>query len=102
LSVLQNAAEAIDAEGTITVTARTDGEKVVVEVSDDGRGIHEDLLDGVFEIGFGKQSGRIGMQLGLPMSKRHLDEIGGSIAIESGEGTGTKVRITVSAGEDTT
>ena len=35
------------------------------------------------------------MKLGLPMCKRHLDEISGQIAVESKESEGTVVQIKV-------
>jgi signal transduction histidine kinase len=95
LSVLQNAVDAIDDTGSIEVSASAAGETFVVTITDDGRGMPAHQLEGIFELGFSKQAGRIGMRLGLPMSKRHLDEMGGQIAIESTDGAGTTVRISL-------
>jgi signal transduction histidine kinase len=95
LSVLQNAAQAIGERGTIRLGVSVDGEALAVVVADTGRGIPASQLAGLFDIGLTKKEGRVGMQLGLPMSKRHLDEIGGSIALDSIEGEGTTVRIVV-------
>ena len=49
----------------------------------------------IFEIGFTTKKGRIGMQLGLAVSKRHLDEIAGKINIKSQLNIGTSVAIQV-------
>lgn len=36
------------------------------------------------------------MPMDLPMSKRHIEEMGGDIFVQSEEGEGTTVRISVS------
>lgn len=93
LSVLQNAVHAMDGRGTIRVTATRRPASVALEITDTGRGIPASQLPHLFDVGFTQRAGRVGMQLGLPMSKRHIDEIGGRIDIESTEGDGTTVRI---------
>ena len=97
LCVLKNAVEAIDDEGTVRIEARAVEDRVVVTVVDDGRGIPHERLSGIFDIGFSTQAGRVGMRLGLPMCKRHLEEMGGRITIESDDGAGTRVQITLPA-----
>lgn len=98
LSLVRNAVEAIDERGEIAVRVTRDEGRAVVQIQDTGRGIPQDKLQGIFDIGFTKQAGKIGMQLGLPMSKRYVDEIDGTIDIVSTPGEGTTVRVSLPLG----
>ena len=92
-NILQNAIQSIEGKGKINVSVATNNKTIFIEISDTGRGIPASQLASVFEINFTKQSGKIRMKQGLPISKRHLDEISGKIIIESKEGEGTIVGI---------
>ena len=96
LHLLQNAAEAMaDRDtGSLSVAARSDGETLTITIADDGRGMDEQKLAGLFEFGFTeKEGGRVGLRLGLPSSKRWVEEIGGSIDVSSVAGKGTTVAV---------
>ncbi len=94
LNLLSNAADAIDGEGAIQVTAELHGERVTVAVRDTGRGIPEARQGQLFDLGFTtKADGRVGMRLGLPSSKRWVEELGGTLEIDSEEGKGTNVQV---------
>jgi signal transduction histidine kinase len=98
LNLLQNAAAAIDGCGAITIEVSRRGNKVLLEIRDDGRGIPADVLEGVFDYGFTtKKGGRVGLHLGLPLSKRWVEEIGGRLALASTEGEGTTVEVLLPA-----
>ena len=47
----------------------------------------------IFDLGFTRKAERVGLRLGLPMSKRSVEEIGGQRTVESVEGKGTTVRM---------
>ncbi len=68
-----------------------DGDSVRLEITDDGTGIRPEVLDRIFEPSFTTKSSGTG--LGLPIVKRVVDDLGGTIKIESGEGNGTTVVI---------
>ena len=94
LNLLSNAADAIDGEGEIRVKGERQGERVVLEVSDSGRGITPSLQEHLFELGFTTRAdGRVAMRLGLPSSKRWVEELGGTLEVESQQGQGTRIRI---------
>jgi two-component system, NtrC family, sensor kinase len=94
LNLLNNAADAIPDRGEIRVRARLDGERVEILVEDTGCGIEPGQLEHLFELGFTtRASGRVSMRLGLPSSKRWVEELGGELSIESTEGEGTRVRV---------
>ncbi|MBK5200288.1 MAG: response regulator [Spirochaetaceae bacterium] len=68
-----------------------------IEVQDQGIGMSEDELENVFNPFFRSNNKLVnnveGTGLGLAIAKRHIDEIGGSIKIESVQGHGTKTII---------
>jgi signal transduction histidine kinase len=92
-NLLDNAVKFNRPGGSIRVTVSTDGETVIVEVSDTGHGIPEADLPYVFEEFFRssmKATRRIhGTGLGLAIVKRMVDGYGGRIEVQSKEGEGT-------------
>jgi len=94
LNLLTNAADAIPDRGEIRVRARRDGERVEILVEDTGRGIEAEVLEHLFELGFTTRAdGRVSMRLGLPSSKRWVEELGGELTVESREAGGTRIRV---------
>ncbi|HUL93767.1 MAG TPA: PAS domain S-box protein [Burkholderiales bacterium] len=83
--------------GTVTVSARTDGDLLVeLAVRDDGRGIPEADLRRVFDPFFTTRMGRGGTGLGLPICHSIVtDTLGGTIRIASRPGEGTRVIVRI-------
>ena len=96
LNLILNAAQAVDegaaAKSEVGVRAYPDGEYVVVEVQDAGRGIPGHLLPRIFEPFFTTKGGD-GTGLGLAISHRIVTRLGGRIEVESVEGEGTLFRV---------
>jgi signal transduction histidine kinase len=102
LSLVANAADAVGRRrgegGRIRITTRNDpsGNRVILLVRDEGRGVPRDLLPRVFEAGFTtKGRGREG--LGLTTCRRIAEEAGGTIELASEPGRGTTVTIALPA-----
>lgn len=97
MNLLQNAIQAIAGRGTITVTTRPDGDGVTVAVADSGHGISPDDLPNIFRLGFTTRGGELGSGIGLPLSRRIVEEHGGTIRVASaaGEGATFTVRLPV-------
>ncbi len=93
MNLIHNAAQAMDAGGTLTVRTRPDGDGVRVEIEDTGRGIAPGDLARIFEAGFTTKGGRVGMGLGLAISRQIVDQHGGRIEAESSPGQGTVFRV---------
>jgi signal transduction histidine kinase len=90
--------------GTVAVSgAASDGE-IVVAVADTGQGIPEKYLPSVFDEFFRvKEDGAKkteGTGLGLPIAKRIVSEMGGSIELESQAGVGSTFRVHLPAWRD--
>ncbi len=92
LALLSNAVEAMPKGGRITVTGRAiDDRRLRLEVADTGPGIHPDKLKRVFELFFTTKSSGTG--LGLAVAKKIVERHGGTIAVESEVGKGTRFTI---------
>lgn len=92
LNVLRNALEAMKPSGgDIIVRTMKQGEHVCVEVEDNGDGIDQERLEKVFEVYYSTKKG--GSGLGLPISRRIIQEHDGTIQIDSTRGEGTLIRI---------
>ncbi len=75
----------------ISITERDD--RVLVRVSDNGTGMSSETLEKVFVPYFTTKPQGAGDGLGLPICRSVITRHGGTIAIESQEGAGTKVTI---------
>lgn len=98
-NLVRNAADAIDRqEGRISITAhRAKGEWIVIEVSDNGKGIDPKIRKDIFRPGFSTK--QRGWGLGLSLAKRIVEEYhGGKIAVKesSAEGTTFSIRLPAS------
>lgn len=99
LNLVTNAAQATpDEGGTITVrTALHGADHVMVEVSDNGHGIPEELLSKIFDPFFTtKQVGK-GTGLGLSIVYKIVESHGGRIEVDSKQGVGTRFRVILPA-----
>lgn len=96
-NLLQNSLTALHGRGVITIDARRRGERIEVELADDGVGIEPERLPELFNFGFTQKHGRVGLRLGLPTSKLTVTELGGEISIHSVPGQGTSVRLSLPA-----
>jgi signal transduction histidine kinase len=96
VNVLQNAREALDGKGTVTVATRYgDNYSVVVTIQDDGPGIPSDQLTRIFEPYFTTKEKGTG--LGLAIVKHNTEIYGGTVQVESELGKGTCFTIALPA-----
>ena len=94
-NLLTNAAKFTEPGGAITVSARAEGDAIVVEVQDTGVGIEPALLPRVFEAfaqgGQGSDRARGGLGLGLTIVKSLVELHGGTVeALSEGPGRGAR------------
>jgi signal transduction histidine kinase len=94
-AVVHNAIEAVDDGGHVTVCGRATGGMAEIEVADDGRGMDAATLRRAFDPFFsGREAGR-GIGLGLPKAWRLIELNGGTVAVDSRPGGGTRVTVAV-------
>jgi two-component system OmpR family sensor kinase len=100
--VLENAVKATDDGDTISVECRShDAGRLVIEVSDEGRGIRAEDLPRIFDRFTRVETDRArsngGTGLGLSITKAIVEAHGGSIEVESEAGRGTTFRVILDA-----
>lgn len=103
LNLLINSADSIeemretnpDYPGRIVVCARPlgEGKRLLVEITDNGKGIPDDIMNKVFDPFFTTKPVGKGTGLGLSVSLNIIQEHGGEMEILSQPGIGTTVRI---------
>jgi two-component system, NtrC family, nitrogen regulation sensor histidine kinase NtrY len=89
VNLFKNALQAIpqDRIGRIRIGLKHSGDSYVFMISDNGTGIPEHLRHKMFEPNFTTKSS--GMGLGLAMSKKVIENMGGDISFETVEGQGS-------------
>jgi signal transduction histidine kinase len=93
MNLVVNACQAIPGEGDIWIRTRPDGDRVFVEVEDNGQGIPPQNLNKVFEPFFTTKPVGDGTGLGLSISYGIIQQHNGTISVSSREGQGTLFRI---------
>ena len=89
LNLLSNSVDAFDGRpGNILISTRLEGQNVAVRVKDDGKGIPRAKMAKIFQPFFTTKGSR-GTGLGLSMTRRYIEDMGGIITVESTEGEGT-------------
>jgi PAS domain S-box-containing protein len=83
-NIIDNAIDATDGRGTLTIRTRQAGEQVLVEIEDNGCGIPEEHLTRIFEPFYTTKPQGSGTGLGLDTAWRIVtEEHGGTIEVDS-------------------
>lgn len=99
LNLLNNAREAMDGGGAITITTKLRGPGVVLEVSDNGPGIPPEALPKIFDPFYTTKPQGTG--LGLSVTYKIIRDHRGTIDVQSRPGQGTTFVLTFpAAGEE--
>lgn len=95
MNLLVNAAHAIDDFGEIRLRTRQEGDTVIIQIEDTGRGISQDNIHRIFEPFFTTKPIGQGTGLGLSLSFNIIEKHSGRIDVQSTPGQGTCFRITL-------
>lgn len=92
-NLCKNAVDAMEGQGTIQITAHADERLIIIDVSDNGKGITSQNLQDVFNPGYTTK--KRGWGLGLSLAKRIVEEYhhGKIYVLASERGKGTTFRI---------
>jgi two-component system, NtrC family, sensor kinase len=97
-NLVTNALQATEPGGRVTVSTSRVGDHVEVSVADTGSGIPADRLGAIFEDFVTTK--RRGLGLGLAISKRIVEQLDGTITVESEIGRGTTFTMRFPARDD--
>ena len=89
LNLINNAAQAIGQDGTITVTSRVGDAGIEIRVRDNGSGIPASVLPHIFDAYFSTKPEGQGTGIGLSIAREIVENHGGTIAVESTSEQGT-------------
>ena len=90
-NLIVNAIEATSPGGTIAVSTQDTGDRVRISVRDTGLGIPQERLAAIFEDFHTTK--RRGLGLGLAISRKIVEQLGGTISVDSKVGDGTTFTI---------
>ena len=96
LNLIDNALDAMPISGHLTVNARREGARVIVNVIDDGPGIPAEVLPRVFEQFFTTKPSGEGTGLGLDIARQLVRQHDGEITVTSVPGR-TEFRVSLLA-----
>ena len=111
LNLVKNAAQAMNDQGSLTITTRIEtdfhirevgkerGKLIWVDIEDDGVGIQEENLPHIFSPFFTTKNNGTG--LGLAICYRIIKEHGGLIRVESREGHGAIFKVSLLVADET-
>ncbi|MDD9945002.1 MAG: tetratricopeptide repeat protein [Myxococcales bacterium] len=96
LTVMQNAVQAIEGQGVVSVETGVEGDgngpvQVLVTIRDTGRGMSEEQVAHLFDVGWSEEGARTKMRFGLSAAYTTMQQHGGSIEVESQLERGTQV-----------
>jgi signal transduction histidine kinase/ActR/RegA family two-component response regulator len=100
LNLLINAAHAVgddNRSGLIRVAVRSSGDRVVVSIADNGPGMSPGIAARIFDPFFSTKPRGQGLGLGLALSQRSVQMMGGCIRVESEPGKGSVFYVSLPA-----
>jgi len=104
INMIINAAQAIERQGRITITAAVDAaaKEVVIEINDTGQGIAEKNQAKIFDPFFTTKEEGQGTGLGLSVVYGIIQQHRGNITVQSNPGQGTSffIRLPLTGGQE--
>ena len=95
MNILSNAADAIEAKGTIRINLKKIDNQAVISISDSGSGMPDDVKSHIFEPFYTTKEVGNGTGLGLSISYGIIEKHKGTIEVKSEHGKGTEFIITL-------
>ncbi len=92
-NLLLNSVDAMPIGGLIIIKSKTEDDSVVIEISDEGKGIDENFISRIFEPFFTTKE--VGTGLGLAIVQKVIEGYNGNINVVSSRGNGATFVITL-------
>ena len=98
MNLMLNAIEAMPDGGILSIAVNRSDEMLRLEIADTGHGISEDEAKKIFEPFYTTKEQGLG--LGMPYTKKIIDQHGGTMSLSSQPGKGTTISIILPAGKE--
>lgn len=95
MTLLQNAMQAIEGKGRITIETRADAKQVTIAISDTGKGMSPEVVQSLFDLNFTTKRSRVGVGMGLYNVYNVVKKHEGEIKVDSEPGKGSKFTIVI-------
>jgi signal transduction histidine kinase len=89
LHLINNASEAMDGSGRLSVATRAAGNHVEIDIGDTGPGISEDFLPLIFDPFVTTKAADAAGGIGLTVVRQIVDRLGGAVRVRSKTGAGS-------------
>lgn len=93
MTLLQNAMQAIEGKGRITIETRADEKQLKIAISDTGKGMSPEVVQSLFDLNFTTKRSRVGVGMGLYNVYNVVKKHKGEIKVDSEPGKGSKFTI---------
>jgi two-component system NtrC family sensor kinase len=93
LNIINNAVDAIGSDGTVKVQTNMEKEHIRIQIQDDGPGMPEHVRKKIFDPFFTTKEREKGTGLGLSVTYNIVQQMNGSIDVQSAENKGTTFTI---------
>jgi len=100
LNLIQNAVQAMEGHGEITVSTRMEGEKIFAQIADNGPGIEPEDIDRVFDPFFSTKNEGEAIGMGLAVATSIVNGFGGTITCENSAEGGAVLTVCLPAGKN--
>jgi len=91
LNIVQNSFDAVEENGEVSLNCRKTDRKIIIEVKDNGKGIPEEVQSKIFDLYFSTK--KEGNGLGLSISQKIVNQLGGRLSFTSRRDEGTTFTI---------
>jgi len=96
--LIKNAQDATGSDGTVSVSARQNGENLIVTVADSGCGMTPEFIRDHLFRPFDSTKGSQGMGIGAYQAREFAREMGGELRVSSVVSEGTRISLTLPLG----
>ena len=98
MNLIVNAIEAMPDGGTLNVSTERSDEKLLLRITDTGRGISDEEAKKIFEPFYTTKEQGLG--LGMPYARKIIEQHGGTISFASQLAEGTTITIALPVAEE--
>jgi signal transduction histidine kinase len=93
INIVRNSVQAMERGGTVTIDLGVEHQICRIRISDTGAGIPEDVQPKVFQPNFSTKTD--GMGLGLAIAQKVIEDLNGTVTLQSTVGVGTVVEMKI-------